>query len=492
MKKNSKKMMEDKNKNLIIIALSIAIGISVYFAVSIFLNGGVGTTMVGVGKTQKDYSVGSDYDELSAKELVGKFVNNINYNLMEIQQEGLTDNVKLTMAISDLLPDTKAECSEAFDITLSTGQYFSNEGNGWGCEGTSSAYSYELVNTKYKELFGKDAPKIDPYGYKCDYSSKLGVFVSLRMFGTSFSTKQMYDVISAKEHDGKLTIEIIYMSYVYNDMHNIYPCYLPNGKSEDANSLEEVNKIYNDNKATLPHMTFNFVKDAHGYVLESITASGSDISSEESNEQGVNYNVIRADELIEKYSNANLYFDDLKNSKLTDDIMVSMAVASVNSDKKVKCGDAFDLTNGTYVPSESYKYSCYENDNLDAYSYDLVNSKYRELFGKDAPKTAGYHYVYAYSNNSNSYAKLTMKGTDTKINVMRRVISAKLNGDKLAVEFYYLDYQEQMDRVSYVQDGNVYSVKDITAYFNSHIDTLHKMTFNFVKSNDNFVLESIN
>lgn len=209
-------------------------------------------------------------DLAMAKNLIEKYVLGMDLNLYEIKNNGLTENIKLKMAIVNVNSDKVVLCEDAFDF--SDVEYTLN-GGAFGCEtgDKQEAISYSLVNNKYKELFGaaKEAPKTYAL-YDYNYSSKTDSYVHLYRFGTSGFKSSYYNVENAKINDNKLAIEITYIDYV-EAMDTV--SYSIDGETyKSLNNVNELSDVYSENHSTLPHLTFNFEKVNNDYILVSVNS----------------------------------------------------------------------------------------------------------------------------------------------------------------------------------------------------------------------------
>jgi hypothetical protein len=142
-------------------------------------------------------------------------------------------------------------------------------------DGNISSYSYDIVNKYYKELYGEDLSKIDYNGSKYFgeyfvYSSKLDIYVELFNTNSESNNKEIYnyyDVLNKTYNDGKLEVEIGYITYEKNN--DIYE-YELNNEKKTFNDISELEDIFKNNKDNLSKLTFNFEKVDKNYILRTI------------------------------------------------------------------------------------------------------------------------------------------------------------------------------------------------------------------------------
>ena len=213
-----------------------------------------------------------------AKSLVNKYVSNTNIqggdlNLDVIKKNGLTDNVKLDMAIGKLSIESEVKCEDAFDKNAVEGYRRGGETGYYGCSFNSltqqPAFSYDSVNSKYKELFGSssNAPKTNSF-YFYEYSSKLNKYVIIsQMASSSKIPGTIYDVVSVNSNNDKLNVEVKYLDYT-STMHGLAYSF-DNNTTNMATDYNELKSVFDNNLDKLSSVTFVFEKINNEYILVS-------------------------------------------------------------------------------------------------------------------------------------------------------------------------------------------------------------------------------
>lgn len=218
-----------------------------------------------------------DYDLVEAKKLIDNILSLDVYNILDrLSESGLTEDVKLSMAIVSTPAQQIYTCNDAFDVNTEYGGYRPTQTDRWACDSNIAVdtYPYNDVNESYKKLFGSAtvASKNGVYTIMAyDYSSKIDSFVALDpQFGPIVGNLYYYDVEAAQLIDNQLIIEVSYLTYIYTTLDAEDFTYTINDIQYTAMSEEEISKAYNDNKEILPHLTFTYEKENKNYVLKSV------------------------------------------------------------------------------------------------------------------------------------------------------------------------------------------------------------------------------
>lgn len=195
-----------------------------------------------------------------------------------IKFDGLNDQLKLYVVFNKLQetekPDSKYTCEDAFDKIndiVETNFVCENLNQ----DGNISSYSYDIVNKYYNELYGENLNKIDYNGSKYfneyfKYSNKLDVYIELlNKYGviTNKEVYNYYDVLNKTYDNGKLDVEIAYLTYEKNN--NIFE-YEINGEKKTFENESELEDIFKNNKDLLSKLTFKYEKVDKNYILKEI------------------------------------------------------------------------------------------------------------------------------------------------------------------------------------------------------------------------------
>lgn len=200
--------------------------------------------------------------------------------------------------------------------------------------------------------------------------------------------------------------------------------------------------------------------------------------------------------LVSKYvDDTDLRIAEIKNNGLNDNVKVSLIISKVKSDKKVKCGEAFGISDEDfYNLFDGSAFGCIGHDERDAISYEIVNEKSRELFNSDAPKTYSL-WNYGYSAILNSYVEVQRYGSDPYYQNFYKVVSTNTDNNKLYVTVKFIDYYYWGDIVYFINNdyepAHVETYEELQQVFNNNLDNLPTITFVFEKVNGNYILTSV-
>ena len=179
---------------------------------------------------------------------------------------------------------------------------------------------------------------------------------------------------------------------------------------------------------------------------------------EEVKENEEEYDHALAKALVEKYLTRDPWYSkDEMEKGLTDDIKLYLAISNTKATNQYfECDKAFDIE----VLEGNQKMVKYNNNGIGTcydvkdiynhdyyYTYDAVNSTYKNLFGdnQEVPKrliTLGI-YRYGYSQNYNAYIWFSCEcGGAPTINDYYNVVSAITKGDSLEITIGYLLVQD--------------------------------------------------
>lgn len=215
-----------------------------------------------------------------ARNYIDNIIDSGVYKVLEnLSKDGLTDELKTLMAMSNVR-SYESNCENAFDIDPNTNGYFSKEFGEMACSSNKvlNLFDYDSVNMKYKKIFGtsENAPKkyianIVPY----EYSSKANSYVELYSRRSAMNSLYYYYIEEVEATDSKLKIKISYLSYHYVDMtaeaeHSDSFSYYIGETLYENKTKEEVIKSYNENKKSLPNLTFNYEQEDGRYILKSV------------------------------------------------------------------------------------------------------------------------------------------------------------------------------------------------------------------------------
>lgn len=212
-----------------------------------------------------------------AKTLVDNIIELDVYNIFErLSKSGLSDEIKLSMAISSLEPVNSYTCLDAFDVNTGYVEYRPAKNNAWGCGQNEKvdSFDYDLVNEEYKNLFGgsENALKISVLEtWVYDYSNKIDGYVRLTpRFGPIVNSLYYYDIEDINITNEQLKIKISYLTYapVLGSVDTFR--YILNDISYTEKTKDEIKKAYYDNKNLLPRLIFNYEKDNGKYILKSV------------------------------------------------------------------------------------------------------------------------------------------------------------------------------------------------------------------------------
>lgn len=264
--------MERNNKGLMVLVIILSllvVGLGGYIIYDKFIN------------VEEDNNKVVDNDNINF-DLARGYINNIidlgAYNLFNrLFEEGLTDDVKLSMALSgsDNFKQSYT-CGEAFTSNFAGGVEYRPVGHGlWACGINNDVYSvnYNNVNLIYNNLFGNkgDAPKKIEYcdTNMCDYSKNTNSYVVLDIQATGLSpSKYYYEVNDVKINNNELKINISYL-YYYQIINGNYN-YSINNIDHETDNEDDIKKVYIDNEKLLPSLTFVFEKQNQDYILKSV------------------------------------------------------------------------------------------------------------------------------------------------------------------------------------------------------------------------------
>ena len=197
--------------------------------------------------------------------------------LGQLSKYGLDENIKTLMAIYNVQVKNECLCQDAFDIDPNTREYFSER---LICSENDPVYlfDYDSVNIAYKKLFGTSAnavktnvSNVRPY----EYSDKANGYVELSSGISAKHSLFYYDIEEVEATDSKLKIKFSYLTYHYSNMttasnrSNSFSYYIGETLYENK-TKEEVIKSYNENKKSLPNLTFNYEKEDGRYILKSV------------------------------------------------------------------------------------------------------------------------------------------------------------------------------------------------------------------------------
>lgn len=194
--------------------------------------------------------------------------------LDQLHENGLTQDIKTLIAISNV-SGYESFCQDLFEIDVNTSSYFSENFGESACVSNQTLNSifYDEVNAVYKKTFGalENAPKryipnIIPY----EYSNKMDRYVLLHARSSVINYLYYYDVDNVEITDSKLEIKISYLTYSYTNWDAIDYAYYIGETLYRNKTEEEVIKAYNDNKKSLPKLTFNYEKEDGRYILKSV------------------------------------------------------------------------------------------------------------------------------------------------------------------------------------------------------------------------------
>lgn len=195
--------------------------------------------------------------------------------LDNLHENGLTQDIKTLIAISNV-SGYELFCQDLFEIDSNTNGYFSKDFGELACvlDQRLNSVSYDSVNDAYKKLFGtlenapkKYIPNIIPY----EYSTKMNRYVLLHGRSSIINYLYYYDIDNVEITDSKLEIKISYLTYAYTNLNatDLYRYYIGETLYENK-TKNEVIKAYNDNKKSLPKLTFNYEKEDGRYILKSV------------------------------------------------------------------------------------------------------------------------------------------------------------------------------------------------------------------------------
>lgn len=213
-----------------------------------------------------------EIDKKTAQEYIDKLINTKTYNILDnLKEEGLTDEIKLSLAINSTNNYEEIyTCNEAFTISSDYNGYRPVENEGFSCEDNGlkiRSYKYDDVLTSYRKLFGSIGNPKKGYTWGYDYSQKQNAYFKLSAnFGPIQDINYKYDINSKEINDDRLTIDITYLSY-YNKTINDEETYTTDLLEIDSFSKEKVEEIFNNNKDKLPHLTFTYINESDTYYL---------------------------------------------------------------------------------------------------------------------------------------------------------------------------------------------------------------------------------
>lgn len=217
----------------------------------------------------------TQYDISRATSLIESVVDKYDSQLIHfILEEGLSEEIKLLMAIKNTQPTKTYECSQLFDANY-YGNYRPTNNEKWECTfgDKPDVYLYDSVSKEYSKIFGisKVAPKIDVFkatGYS--YSSKQNAYANLQIQATGLSHPAYYEVESANIENDKLKINISYLLYKCDTLGCENHIYSVNNVEKTSSSSIDISQIYQQNKQELPKLTFVYELENNNYILTSI------------------------------------------------------------------------------------------------------------------------------------------------------------------------------------------------------------------------------
>ena len=259
-------------KNIVIIILAILVlGLGGYLVYDKVLSSG-NKEEIGDNEQQE-----VDYDIIAAQYIIDSFLTSKTINVIDrIVDTKLDEETKLAMAIANTEPDFNSySCADLFDVNTSYGEY--RPVDQWTCiqSDIPNSYKYEDVNKQYKKFFGssKEAQKQGVASYNgYGYSKKKDVYATLSpLFGPIRTKLYYYEAENAKIKGNELKIETSYLTYHYAAMGvtDSFSYYIGEALYENK-TKDEVIKAYNDNKKSLPTLTFVLEKENNNYVLKSV------------------------------------------------------------------------------------------------------------------------------------------------------------------------------------------------------------------------------
>lgn len=282
--------MEKNNKGLMVLVIILSllvVGLFGYIVYDKVIDVEEDNNKVSDNKEEDNNKV-ADNDNINF-DLARGYINDLidlgTYDLFDrLSEEGLSDNVKLSMALSGSDNFVQSyTCGEAFTSNYAEGNEYRPVGHErWACSviNKEPVYSieYDSVNFVYKSLFGNigDVPKKIEYcsNTMCDYSTKTNSYVRLIMQASGLPFySYYYNVKNVEVNDNELKIKISYLTYT-----NIYIIseetfdisYYLNDKVYEVNNKADIKKAYYDNEKTLPSLTFVFEKENQDYILKSV------------------------------------------------------------------------------------------------------------------------------------------------------------------------------------------------------------------------------
>lgn len=194
-----------------------------------------------------------EIDKKTAQEYIDKLINTKTYNILDnLNEEGLTDEIKLSLAINSTNNYEEIyTCNEAFTISSDYNGYRPVENVEFSCEDNElkiRSYKYDDILTSYRKFFGSIGNPKKGYTRGYDYLQKQNAYFKLSAnFGPIQDINYKYDINSKEINDEET--------------------YTTDLLEVDSFSKEKVEEIFNNNKDKLPHLTFTYINESDTYYL---------------------------------------------------------------------------------------------------------------------------------------------------------------------------------------------------------------------------------
>ena len=260
-----------------------------------------------------------------------------------------------------------------------------------------------------------------------------------------------------------------------------------------------------------------------GYIAyDKILSNDIEKSKEEQEEIIIteDFNLVEAEHLLEKFG-----FKENLGCKSTvldvsykDEFKVITALKNIDKTKmkKVSCNKLFSgnetISGGKYYKT---KYgACPKNKEVDAIPYKEANQIYKSMYGTDLAKlgvsgttvTGQYYQFYEYVASIDSFVKLecaACDGTCAESYTVSKIKSAKITGDTLLIDVYYLHgtpiYNNTTHQSIFRIETSKISENSISKNVEEfekevekdYLDKLDVYEIEFEKNGDNFIFKSL-
>lgn len=271
--------MEEKNSNR-----GLVVGLIICIIIILLLTGLLVWKFIDKDSNNENTEVNTNekqeettsYDLTDAKKLIDKYASIYFGN--NVFENGYDYSAKVKLAINNLSINhfSSVNCENLYV----NNNEFKYDGNGYfsekfksACDENSKSISYDILNNKFKELFGKDAEleKSSIIDQQLDYDSNLNQFIRLTpRFGGALAGIHEYGIKTASKTGNILVIDVGYYTLEPDSNMTTYSTSLTDKKyTRDEIDKDTFNiEFFNEFKDKMDTYRFTFEYEVDHYVLK--------------------------------------------------------------------------------------------------------------------------------------------------------------------------------------------------------------------------------